>query len=76
MGRLEVSEDVWRCLLVSLVSGVVFWCLGRCCGLSWWYFRMFELLGGVFVGSARVGSSQAGGKPPFKPNSERQDFFT
>ena len=26
VGRLKVSEDVWRCLLVSLVSGVVFGC--------------------------------------------------
>ena len=76
MGRLKVSEDVWRCLLVSLVSGVVFGCLGRCCGLSWWYLRMFELLRGVSEGSDRVGLSQAGANPPFWPNSERQDFFT
>ena len=47
MGRLKMSEDLWRCLLVSLVSGVVFGCLGRYFGLSWWYLRMFELFGGV-----------------------------
>ena len=47
VGRLKMSEDLWRCLLVSLVSGVVFGCLGRYFGLSWWYLRMFELFGGV-----------------------------
>ena len=47
VGRLKMSEDLWRCLLVSLVSSVVFGCLGTYCGLSWWYLRMFELLGGV-----------------------------
>ena len=64
MGRL----NVWLCLLVSLVSVVVFGCLGRCCGLFWWYLRMFEVLvflGGVSEGSARVGSSQAGANPHF-----------
>ena len=47
VGRLKMSEDLWQCLLVSLVSGVVFGCLERYCGLAWWYLRLFELLGGI-----------------------------
>ena len=29
MGRLKMSEDLWRCLLVSLMSGVVFGIVGK-----------------------------------------------
>ena len=61
MGRLKMSEDLWRCLLISLVSGVVFVCLRRYCGLSW---SCLGVLWGVSDGSARVGSSQAGANPP------------
>ena len=31
MVRLGVSENVWQCLLVSLVSCVIFGCLGVLC---------------------------------------------
>jgi len=29
VGRLKMSEDLWRCLLVSLMSGVVFGIVGK-----------------------------------------------
>ena len=43
VGRIRVSEDVWRCLLVSLVFSVVFGCLE---GMFWVIFGVSELLGG------------------------------
>ena len=45
-GRLGVSEDVWRCLLVSLVPGVVFG-FGGVSWFIWVIFEVSELLVGV-----------------------------
>ena len=81
MGRLRVSEDVLQCLLVSLVSGVVFGVIG---GVFWFYLgsnekkglSCLEVVGAFSDSSAHVIFIQARANPPFWPNSERQDFFT
>ena len=78
MGRLGVSEDVWGCLFLSLVSCVIFGCLGGVVGYLGDIEGCLSCLGvfwGVSEGSVHVGSSQAVVNPPFWPNPERQDFF-
>ena len=44
VGRIRVSEDVWLCFVVLVVSSVVFGCLEV---MSWVIFRVSKLPGGV-----------------------------
>ena len=79
-GRLGVIECVWWCLLVSVVSGVVFGYLERCLIVYLSNIQVclgaFVMFWGVSKGSAHVESSQARDNQPFLLNPERQDIFT